>query len=96
MGEHDCLHAVASPAVTKRVIGQFTRMARPGPPEGLDDLTAREREILLLIANGLSNAEIGRELYIGETTVKTHDTHVLQKLGLPAARHGRRRCGWPR
>lgn len=64
------------------MIGRFTRTARPIPPEGLDDLTTREREIPLLIANGLSNAEIGRELYIGETTVKTHVTHVLQKLGL--------------
>ena len=75
-------NALLSPAVTKRVIRQFTRIPRPAPPKGLSELTERELEILRLIATGLSNAEIGRELYIGETTVKTHVTHVLQKLGL--------------
>jgi DNA-binding NarL/FixJ family response regulator len=74
--------ALLSPAITKRVIKQFTRTPRPEPPQGLEELTAREREILRLIARGLSNAEIGRELYIGETTVKTHVTHILQKLNL--------------
>jgi DNA-binding NarL/FixJ family response regulator len=48
----------------------------------MEELTEREREILRLIATGLSNAEIGHELYISETTVKTHVTHILQKLGL--------------
>ena len=74
--------ALLSPAVTKRVIEQFTRNARPAPPREVDELTAREREILRLIAGGLSNAEIGRELYISDTTVKTHITHILQKLEL--------------
>jgi DNA-binding NarL/FixJ family response regulator len=74
--------ALLSPAITKRVIRQFTRIPRAEPPRELDELTAREREILRLIAGGLSNAEIGRELYIGETTVKTHVTHILQKLNL--------------
>jgi DNA-binding NarL/FixJ family response regulator len=74
--------ALLSPSVTKRVIKQFTRIPRPAPPKELDDLTTREREILGLIANGLSNAEIGQQLYISETTVKTHVTHILQKLGL--------------
>ncbi len=74
--------ALLSPAVTRRVIRQFTRIPRPSPPRELDDLTARELEILRLIAQGLSNAEIGRRLYISETTVKTHVTHVLQKLDL--------------
>ena len=74
--------ALLSPAITKRVISQFTRTARPEPPKGLDELTAREHEILRLIATGLSNAEIGAELYISDTTVKTHVTHILQKLNL--------------
>ena len=74
--------ALLSPAVTKRVIKQFTRIPRPAPPKELDELTAREQQILRLIARGLSNAEIGQELYITETTVKTHVTHILQKLGL--------------
>jgi DNA-binding NarL/FixJ family response regulator len=74
--------ALLSPTVTKRVIKQFARAPRPDPPKGLDELTAREREILRLVAAGLSNAEIGEELYISETTVKTHVTHILQKLGL--------------
>jgi DNA-binding NarL/FixJ family response regulator len=75
-------HALLSPAITTRVIKQFTRVARPAPPPQLDDLTQRERDVFRLIARGLSNAEIGRELYISETTVKTHITHILQKLDL--------------
>ena len=74
--------ALLSPAVTKRVIGAFTRMPRPTPPKELDDLSAREREVFRLVARGLSNAQIGKELFIGETTVKTHVTHILSKLGL--------------
>ena len=74
--------ALLSPGITKRVIKQFTRAPRPEQPKGFDELTAREREILRLIASGLSNAEIGAELYISDTTVKTHVTHILQKLGL--------------
>ena len=75
-------NALLSPAITKRVIKQFARIPRPVPPKELNDLTAREQDILRLIATGLSNAEIGHQLYISETTVKTHDTHILQKLGL--------------
>jgi DNA-binding NarL/FixJ family response regulator len=74
--------ALLSPAITKRVIKQFTRVAQSAPPRGLDDLTERELEVFRLIARGLSNAEIGRELYISDTTVKTHITHILQKLNL--------------
>jgi DNA-binding NarL/FixJ family response regulator len=74
--------ALLSPAVTKRVIRQFVRVPRPAPPGELDELSEREREVFRLIARGLSNAEIARELYISETTVKTHVTHILQKLGL--------------
>ena len=74
--------ALLSPAITKRVIRQFTRIPRPAPPKELDELTAREEDILRLIAEGLSNTEIGQRLYISETTVKTHVTHILAKLGL--------------
>jgi DNA-binding NarL/FixJ family response regulator len=74
--------ALLSPAITKRVIKQFVRIPRPEPSKELEELTARELEILRLIAAGLSNAEIGRELFIGETTVKTHATHIFQKLKL--------------
>jgi DNA-binding NarL/FixJ family response regulator len=74
--------ALLSPTITRRVIGQFARVSRPAPPRAFDDLTAREMEIFRLIAAGLSNAEIAGQLYIGENTVKTHITHILQKLGL--------------
>ncbi len=74
--------ALLSPAITKRVISEFARMPRPAPPKELDDLSGREREVFRLIALGLSNAQIGQELFIGETTVKTHVTHILSKLGL--------------
>ena len=74
--------ALLSPAVTKRVIERFARIPQPTPPKELGDLTERERAVFRLIARGLSNAEIGRELYISDTTVKTHITHILQKLGL--------------
>ncbi len=74
--------ALLSPAVTKRVIEQFTRIPRPTPPKALDDLSERETEVFRLIARGLSNGEIAQELFISETTVKTHVTHILSKLGL--------------
>jgi DNA-binding NarL/FixJ family response regulator len=75
-------NALLSPAVTKQVIRKFTRIPRPAPPKEADELTERERDILRLIATGLSNAEIGHKLHISETTVKTHVTHILQKLRL--------------
>ena len=75
--------ALLSPVVTRRVIAEFVRRppasARP-PAPGLDDLTARELEILRLIARGLSNAEIAAEAFVSETTVKTHVARILQKL----------------
>jgi DNA-binding NarL/FixJ family response regulator len=74
--------ALLSPAITKRVIKQFTRAPRPSPPSALGELTERELDVFRLIARGLSNAEIGQELYISDTTVKTHITHILQKLDL--------------
>lgn len=74
--------ALLSPAVMKRVISQFARTRRSPPPDEFAELTEREREVLRLITNGLSNAEIGRELFKSESTVKTHVTRVLQKLNL--------------
>ncbi len=74
--------ALLSPTITKRVIRQFTRMPRPTPPKAFEDLSDREQDVFRLIARGLSNAEIGKELFISETTVKTHVTHILQKLDL--------------
>jgi DNA-binding NarL/FixJ family response regulator len=75
--------ALLSPAITQRLITRFVErpLATPAPP-GIHDLTQRETEILVLIASGLSNTEIGAELHIGEATVKTHITHLLMKLGL--------------
>jgi DNA-binding NarL/FixJ family response regulator len=75
-------NALLSPAVTKRVIHQFARIQRSSPPKHLDELTAREMEVFRLIARGLSNAEIAKELFVSETTVKTHVAHVLTKLSV--------------
>jgi DNA-binding NarL/FixJ family response regulator len=74
--------ALLSPTVTKRVIKHFMRVPRPTRPQGFDELTAREQEVFRLIANGLSNTEIAQELYISDATVKSHITHILQKLDL--------------
>ena len=74
--------ALLSPSITTRVIRQFARIPSPSPPEQLGELTEREVDVFRLVARGLSNAEIGEELYISEATVKTHITHILQKLDL--------------
>jgi len=75
--------AMIAPAVTRRLIAEFARRApRVEPPPGLDELTPRELEVLRLLARGLSNAEIARELWLGEATVKTHLSRVLAKLRL--------------
>ncbi len=76
--------ALLAPAVTRRLIEDFSR-ARPAAgeaPPGSDELTPREREVWMLVAGGLSNAEIAESLIVGETTVKTHVARVLMKLGL--------------
>jgi DNA-binding NarL/FixJ family response regulator len=74
--------ALLSPAVTRRVIQQFTRVHRHAPPKAVATLTTREMDVFRLITRGLSNAEIGRDLFISDTTVKTHVTRLLQKLDL--------------
>jgi DNA-binding NarL/FixJ family response regulator len=77
--------ALLAPSVTRRVIEEFVRRppasVRTLPPK-LEELTPRELEVLKLIARGCSNAEIATELFVSETTVKTHVAHVLMKLGL--------------
>jgi DNA-binding NarL/FixJ family response regulator len=76
--------ALLAPEITRRLIDHYVATAPPdqAEPPGLHDLTAREREVLTLMARGRSNAEIARELYVGEGTVKTHVVRVLAKLGL--------------
>ena len=76
--------ALLDPAITRSVIEEFA--ARPAVrrelADKLDELTPREREVFSLVARGLSNAEIARELVVSEGTVKSHVAHVLLKLGL--------------
>jgi DNA-binding NarL/FixJ family response regulator len=76
--------ALLAPGVTRRVIERFIaqRRSRPELRSLLDHLTTREREVLGLLARGLTNAEIATELVLGEGTVKSHVAHVLGKLGL--------------
>jgi DNA-binding NarL/FixJ family response regulator len=76
--------ALIAPAITKRLIEQFARTApRSGPSAAaLEELTARELEVLVLIARGLSNREIASALVLSEATVKTHVKRVLAKLGV--------------
>jgi DNA-binding NarL/FixJ family response regulator len=72
-----------APSVTRRLIAEFARApASRQPPNELQRLTEREREVLELVARGKSNAEIAKELFVGATTVKTHVGRVLTKLGL--------------
>ncbi|MFD5005577.1 response regulator [Streptomyces mutabilis] len=77
--------ALLAPGVTRRLITEFSRMRdRPRAPlkERVGDLTERETEVLALIAQGLSNAEIAQRLVVAEQTVKTHVGRILVKLGL--------------
>jgi DNA-binding NarL/FixJ family response regulator len=75
--------ALLAPSITRRLIEEFAR--RPlanARPAGLEALSPRELEVLRLVARGLSNAEIATELYVGDATVKTHVSRILQKLSL--------------
>ncbi|GGU05065.1 MULTISPECIES: response regulator [Streptomyces] len=76
--------SLLAPSVARRLVEQYTRPAarRHAPDPRLDALTGRERETLLLLARGLSNAEIAAELVVSDHTVKTHVGNVLAKLGL--------------
>jgi DNA-binding NarL/FixJ family response regulator len=77
--------ALLSPSITRRVISEFIKGTGPKPQAQfprLQDLTARELEVMKAIARGLSNAEIAKELFVSETTVKTHVARILMKLGL--------------
>ncbi|HJZ07760.1 MAG TPA: response regulator transcription factor [Trebonia sp.] len=76
--------ALLSPSVTRRLIAEFARMGAPRGPsrKTLQDLTERETEVLALVAQGLSNAEIAGRLVVAEQTVKTHVSRILMKLGL--------------
>lgn len=75
--------ALLAPAVTRRLIAEFARQPQPSQPPARDlaGTTSREQEVLILIATGLSNAEIAEHLHLSPATVKTHIAHLLQKLG---------------
>jgi len=87
----DILHAVRvvgggeallAPAVTQRLIAEFAARSRPVPPPNIDRLTPREQEVLLLVASGLTNAEIAARLCLAGQTVKSHVSSLLFKLEL--------------
>ena len=74
--------AVVAPGVTRRLLERHIGTGAPPAPPPADPLTAREREVLALVAQGLSNAEIAARLHVSEGTVKTHVSRILGKLGL--------------
>jgi DNA-binding NarL/FixJ family response regulator len=75
--------ALLAPSVTRRLLDRFARdVPDERTPPSLDDLTDRELDVLRLVAQGLSNAEIAEQLVVGETTVKSHVSSILRKLRL--------------
>jgi DNA-binding NarL/FixJ family response regulator len=74
--------ALFSPGVTRRLIERFAQLGETAPPPELGELSAREVEVVTLVARGLTNAEIAKELVLSEHTVKTHVARILQKLSL--------------
>ncbi len=79
VGEGDALLA---PSITRRLIEEFAAPRKPAnSPAGLSELTPREFDVFRLLATGMTNTEIAAELIVGETTVKTHVTRILMKLG---------------
>jgi DNA-binding NarL/FixJ family response regulator len=72
--------ALLAPSVTRRLIAEFTARNRASRRASLPEISAREREVLIGVARGLNNAELARELFIGEATVKTHVGNLLTKL----------------
>ena len=74
--------AIIAPSVTRRLIAEFAERPQAGPVTGLEELTDRELDVIRLVARGLSNSEIAEDLYVSETTVKTHVSHILSKLRL--------------
>ena len=74
--------ALIAPSVTRRLISEFADRPELAEIKGIDDLTEREVEVLGLVAKGLANSEIGETLFVSESTVKTHVSHILTKLQL--------------
>jgi DNA-binding NarL/FixJ family response regulator len=74
--------SLLSPTVTRRVIAEFaTRTRDARPVRGVSELTSREREVLTLVAAGMSNEEIAQQIYVSQSTVKTHAARAMMKLG---------------
>lgn len=78
--------ALFAPSVTRRLIHEFARRPVPGGPSSasLQQLTPRERDVLVLVARGMSNLEIAERLFVGESTVKTHSSALVGTTGRPA------------
>ncbi|MBF5000275.1 response regulator transcription factor [Nocardia sp. BSTN01] len=72
--------ALLSPSVTRRLVAEFATHAKPAPATTLDELTDRERQVMTLVAEGLTNAEIGQRLFMSPATARTHVSRILVKL----------------